>query len=61
MTETKKQMSPEVIAQLILALEQLIAGVYAIIQNAGLSADETNAYIARIVAAQAAVPDPKEG
>jgi hypothetical protein len=49
------------IAALVLGLEQVIAGTYQIILNAGLSKDEADAYIARIVAAQAAVPDPKVG
>lgn len=49
------------IAALVLALEQTIAGIYNIIANAGLSPDETNDYIARIVAAQSKVPEPCEG
>jgi hypothetical protein len=54
-------MNPETIAALVLGLEQAIAGVYQIVNNAGQSADDTAAYIARIAAAQAAVPDPKVG
>jgi len=54
-------MDPATIAALVLGLEQAIAGIYQIINNAGLSPDDTQAYIARIVAAQSDVPEPKEG
>jgi len=52
---------PVTIAALVLGLEQAIAGVIQVIQNAGLSPDEKQAYIARIVAAQQNVPEPKVG
>lgn len=54
-------MDPVTIAALVLGLEQAIAGILQIIQNAGLSPDEKQAYIARIVAAQQNVPEPKVG
>jgi hypothetical protein len=54
-------LDPVTIAALILGLEQAIAGVYQIVQNAGLSPDDTQAYIDRIMAAQASVPEPKVG
>ena len=54
-------MDPNTIAALVLGLEQAIFGIYQIIQNAGLSQDDQNAYIARIVAAQSSVPEPKVG
>jgi hypothetical protein len=54
-------MNTETIIALALGVEQMIAAFYKIVLNAGLSPDETQAYIARIVAASAAVPDPKVG
>ena len=54
-------MNTETITALVIGLEQAIAGVYQIIVNAGLSPDETQDYISRIVAAQASVPEPKVG
>jgi hypothetical protein len=54
-------MNPETIAALALGVEQMIADFYKVTLNAGLSADDTQAYIARIVAAAAAVPEPKVG
>jgi hypothetical protein len=54
-------MNPAEIAALVLAAEQFIAGLYQVINTAGLSPDDTQAYIARIVAAQANVPEPKVG
>jgi hypothetical protein len=54
-------MDPVTIGALVLGLEQAITGIYQIVRNAGLSQDEAEAYIARIKAAQAAVPEPKEG
>jgi len=52
---------PVTIAALVLGLEKAIAGVIQIILNAGLSPDEKQAYINRIVAAQQNVPEPKVG
>ena len=54
-------MDPVTIAALVLAVEQLIAGTYKIIETAGLSPDDAQAYIARIAAAQSAVPTPTVG
>ena len=54
-------MDPLTIAALVLGLEKAIAGVIQIILNAGLSPDEKQAYINRIVAAQQNVPEPKVG
>ena len=54
-------MEAATIAALVLGLEQAIAGVYQIVQNAGLSPDETQSYIDRIMKAQASVPEPKVG
>ena len=44
-------MDPVTIIALVTGLEQAIAGIYQIIQNAGLSADDAQVYIARIAAA----------
>jgi hypothetical protein len=52
---------PVTIAALVLGLEKAIAGVIQIILNAGLSPDDKQAYINRIVAAQQNVPEPKVG
>ena len=54
-------MDPVTIATLVMAAEQLIANVYTIINTAGLSPDEAASYVARIQAAQAAVPPPQVG
>ena len=54
-------MNPIIIAELVLSLERMIAGVYQIINNAGLSSDETQSYIARIMAVQQTVPEPLVG
>jgi cation transport ATPase len=54
-------MDPVTIAALVLGAEQAIAGIIKIVQNAGLSADDTQTYIDRITAAAAAVPEPKVG
>lgn len=54
-------MDPVTIAALVLGLEKAIAGVIQIILNAGLSPDDKQAYINRIVAAQQNVPEPKVG
>ena len=54
-------MDPATIAALVLGLEQAVAGIYQIIQNSGLSADEKSVYINRIIKAQTSVPEPKVG
>jgi len=54
-------MDPITIIALVTAVEQLIASTYKVINEAGLSKDDTDAYIARIVNAQNSVPEPKVG
>ena len=54
-------MDPVTIIALVTGLEQLIVTVLKIVNDSGLSADEKQAYIARIIAAQNSVPEPKVG
>lgn len=54
-------MDTATILTLVTALEQMAAGVYQIVQKAGLSPDETQVYIDRIKAAIVNVPEPCVG
>ena len=54
-------MDEKTIIALILGLEQFAANLYRIIQTAGLSVDVKQAYLDRIAAALADVPEPKVG
>jgi hypothetical protein len=54
-------MDPMVIIALIGVVEQLVPQIYKLIEASQASPDDKAAYIARIQAAIAAVPDPKVG
>jgi hypothetical protein len=54
-------MTSDQIVALIMCLEQLAAHVYDVVSTAGLSEDDTDAYIARIQKAMGGVPEPKVG